>query len=475
MDWLEHVELTHFHRRLDQEGAVLSVGCVDMSEDDKKPDEALWFEANGEKKSSGDKSPDKSSGDEKPGGQEDPEKNRILEAEYRAERALAEATTAQQQALASQQRAVASTSDAFLAQQELSKLEHRDATTSGKHINESRRNFLKISAGIVAGAAIASVVQVPLYANVVSSRNEQVKTLNTQLVQANQQISSLQAQVSTLEVRVNTTTGFMTLGVSEQAAVAAIVETIIPSDSTGPGAKEAGAIYFIDRQLAADYGRSANMFTEGPFFLTGQTGPVTVNGLTYTGGCPVVRVGAGTRYQYSLTMREFWRTGIAALETYANSAYGGNFETLTASQQTQVLQDLWSNIPKTFSDIVPEDFAYELTFMTWAGFLMDPLYGGNQSMVGWQYTGYNGVNLGNAYNEGLTQKQLMVASSPTRLQPASLAQFQNPSGSSSGQSSSGSGSSSSSSSSSSSQSGSQSSSSQSSGGSSSSSTSAGAA
>ena len=436
-----------------------------MSQDDKKPDEAL-------SETDGDTSHEPSD-DKKPRSQDASEKNLILEAEHRAERALDEATAAQQQALAAQQRAVASTSDAFLAQQELSKLEHREET--GRHINESRRNFLKISAGIVAGAAIASVVQVPLYANVVSSRNEQVKTLNTQLVQANQQISSLKAQVSTLQVRVDTTTGFLTLSVSEQAAVAAIASTIIPSDSSGPGATEAGVIYFIDRQLASDYGRNSNMFTDGPFFLTGQMGPVTVNQITYTGGSPVVRVGAGTRYQYSLTMREYWRTGIAALETYANSAYGGAFESLAAGQQMQVLQDLWSNIPKTFSDIVPQDFAYELTFMTWAGFLMDPLYGGNQSMVGWQYTGYNGVNLGNAYNEGLTQKQLMVASSPTRLQPASLAQFQNPSGSSSGGQSSGSSgqSSSSSSSSSSSQSGSQSSSAQSSGGSSSSSSSSG--
>ena len=55
---------------------------------------------------------------------------------------------------------------------------------------------------------------------------------------------------------------------------------------------------------------------------------------------------------------------------------------------------------------------------------MDPLYGGNQNMVGWQYMGFNGVNLGNAYGEGLSQKDLMVANTPTRLKPASLAQYQ---------------------------------------------------
>jgi hypothetical protein len=45
-------------------------------------------------------------------------------------------------------------------------------------------------------------------------------------------------------------------------------------------------------------------------------------------------------------------------------------------------------------------------------------------MVGWTYTGFNGVNFGNFYGEGLDQKALMVATTPTRLKPASLAQYQ---------------------------------------------------
>ena len=108
---------------------------------------------------------------------------------------------------------------------------------------------------------------------------------------------------------------------------------------------------------------------------------------------------------------------------------------MSSENQLQILKDLWTNAPKTktpipaddltgFSNIQPSDFAYELTFMTWAGFLMDPIYGGNRNMVGWDYVGFNGVNFGNAYGEGLSQKTLMVASSPTKLKPASLAQYQ---------------------------------------------------
>ena len=113
-----------------------------------------------------------------------------------------------------------------------------------------------------------------------------------------------------------------------------------------------------------------------------------------------------------------------ALQAFANSAYGGNFEKLTSANQLQLLLDLWASKPTSFSNIKPSDFAYELTFMTWAGFLMDPIYGGNQNMVGWTYTGYNGVNFGNFYGEGYDQRTLMVATSPTRLKPASLAQYQ---------------------------------------------------
>lgn len=247
-------------------------------------------------------------------------------------------------------------------------------------------------------------------------------------------------------------TGFITLSVTEQALLEPIVETIIPSDTNGPGAKEAGVIYFIDRQLGSDYGQSANMFMDGPFILPGQTGvslsvnaldrpdlPVALNlngaARTYTAGTATPRVGSGINYQYPLNLREFWRVGLVALQKYSNSAFSGNFQTLSSTNQMQVLKDLWSNKPSTttlktlddptgFSRIISSDFAYELVFMTWAGFLMDPIYGGNQNMVGWTYTGFNGVNLGNFYGEGLKQSDLMVAASPTRLRPASLAQYQ---------------------------------------------------
>src|SRR3989441_6117772 len=276
-------------------------------------------------------------------------------------------------------------------------------------VDQTRREFLKLGLAAAASAVTASAIEIPLFGSQNSSMQTQLNSANTQL--------------ANLKNRVNTVVGFVSLSVTEQSLLEKIVETIIPTDSD-PGAKEAGVIYFIDRQLAGDYGQSANMFMDGPFVAPAQTGSITVGTQTYSAGSPKVRVGAGTNYQYPLNLREFWRVGLIALQAYANSAYSGNFETLSSANQLQLLQDLWANKPTSFSNILPSDFAYELVFMTWAGFLMDPIYGGNRNMVGWAYTGFNGVNFGNFYGEGMDQKTLMVATAPTRLKPASLAQYQ---------------------------------------------------
>jgi hypothetical protein len=305
-------------------------------------------------------------------------------------------------------------------------------------VDQTRREFLKLGLAAAASAVTASAIEIPLFGNQNSSMQTQLNSANT--------------QIANLKTRVNTVVGFVSLSITEQSLLEKIVETIIPTDSD-PGAKEAGVIYFIDRALASDYGQSANMFMDGPHILpkipASTTNTLTVNPtlrwanlpgnssapITYTGGSigtPGVgagitaspRVGSGINYQYPLNFREFWRVGLSALQAYANSAYGGNFETLSSANQLLLLQDLWANKPTSFSSILPSDFAYELTFMTWAGFLMDPIYGGNQNMVGWTYTGFNGVNFGNFYGEGQDQKALMVATTPTRLKPASLAQYQ---------------------------------------------------
>jgi gluconate 2-dehydrogenase gamma chain len=207
--------------------------------------------------------------------------------------------------------------------------------------------------------------------------------------------------------------------------VEALAATIIPSDSSGPGAKEAGVSYFIDRQLASGYGTNDRMYNQGPFLAPNQTGSFIVDGITYTGGTPSFAYSGGFGYQYGLTLREFWKLGLASLEAYSNSAYGGDFETLSSANMLKVLQDLAGGKPTNFtSGPSAKDFFNEAFALVWAGFLSDPIYGGNRGMVGWSYIGFNGLNSGDFFGEGHTSLDLMVASTPTRLGPVSIAMIQ---------------------------------------------------
>jgi len=308
-----------------------------------------------------------------------------------------------------------------------------------------------------------------------SNANSQIGNLQSQVSSATSQVSSLQSSLNNVQSNLDTQVAFLSLSSTEQVELSAISSSIIPTDSTGPVATTAGVVYFIDRQLKSAYGQSGLQYRAGPFVAANSSSPVTVDGITYSGGSVTynngpntftikypptanVRVGAGTRFQYAFDMKEFWTIGLAGIQAYSNAAFGGNFETLSAANQTQVLTDLWNNKPTydgasgsltggaassnqvlinnvnspaagapggtQFGAVLPSDFAYELFFMVWNGFWMDPVYGGNLGMVGWKYIGFHGVNLGNFYGEGYTSKQLMLANTPITLQPASLGQFQ---------------------------------------------------
>src|SRR2546426_11647193 len=58
---------------------------------------------------------------------------------------------------------------------------------------------------------------------------------------------------------------YMYLTQPEVAFVEAAVARLIPADELGPGAKEAGVAYFIDRQLFGAWGTMAKMYRQGPW------------------------------------------------------------------------------------------------------------------------------------------------------------------------------------------------------------------
>jgi gluconate 2-dehydrogenase gamma chain len=283
----------------------------------------------------------------------------------------------------------------------------------------SRRRFIKYGAAAAIGFGVASAIEIPVIGGLISANNAAITQKNTDISQLQQQSQ----QYNDLSIQAISNQGLKTLSVNETVELEAILEAIIPSDGNGPGAKEAQVLVFIDHQLYGAYGNNGRMYMNGPFVLSNQTGPITQGGTTYSAGTMSVPF-PGPTYQYSIPLREFWRYSLKGFEDYCKGTYGGNFEQLSQNQQIQALTDLYNNKPPNFNGIVPRDFFNELIFMTWSGFFMDPSYGGNQQMVGWKLTGFNGTNMGSFYGEGSSVTDLMVASKPTRLQPASLAQYQ---------------------------------------------------
>ena len=151
--------------------------------------------------------------------------------------------------------------------------------------------------------------------------------------------------------------------------------------------------------------------------------------ITYSGGTISPRQQAGTAYQYAFNPREFWRRGLVFLESYCNAAKGNTFQKLSSADQITVLQDMFDNNPANtqlqtaFQAPNAAEFFNEVHDMVVAGFWADPLYGGNQGMVGWELLAFNANYWGD--DIGLGAKKLMVAGTPTRLKPKSLVQLQN--------------------------------------------------
>jgi gluconate 2-dehydrogenase gamma chain len=137
-----------------------------------------------------------------------------------------------------------------------------------------------------------------------------------------------------------------TLTESEAATLEAITARLIPSDSTGPGAVEAQAYRYIDRGL---------------------------------GGALA-------------SVRDAYRSGLAALDRYAESTKSRPFVRLSADEQDAVLRDVESNTATGFSPSAAAFFNLVLAH-TIQGTFCDPYYGGNANFVGWDLIGYPGVRL----------------------------------------------------------------------------------
>ena len=179
----------------------------------------------------------------------------------------------------------------------------------------------------------------------------------------------LQAQDGTVKVPLR----FFTA--DEARVVTAACTRIFPSDSSGPGATEAGVVIFIDRQLAGPYGRDKYRYTKGPF----------VESYPEHG------------YQGKENPRDIYRAGIKTL---------GDFAGVSPYEQDARLKS-----------IEKSRFFQLLRTHTIEGMFSDPMHGGNAGLIGWQMIGYPGPQM--SYRNDIDKH----FGQPWRPKPASLEQI----------------------------------------------------
>jgi gluconate 2-dehydrogenase gamma chain len=133
-------------------------------------------------------------------------------------------------------------------------------------------------------------------------------------------------------VQSSTPPPFQTLDTATAAEIDAITSQIIPS-ADGPGAREAGVIFFIDRALST----------------------------------------------FDADLREAYRTGMADVQKKRQELFPGSksVAALTSDQQIQLIKAIETS-----------DFFELVRTHTLYGFLGNPSYGGNRDRVGWKLIGF---------------------------------------------------------------------------------------
>ena len=128
----------------------------------------------------------------------------------------------------------------------------------------------------------------------------------------------------------------------EARTLAAACDQIVPPDDA-PGAAEAGAVVFIDRQLA-------------------------------------------TREKDQL---ELWRRGLRGLDATARRRHGAAFAEIGFEDQTALLRDVETGeaFAADWNEVEPAAFFGRLVSFTMMGFYGDPRHGGNRERVAWRMLG----------------------------------------------------------------------------------------
>lgn len=203
-------------------------------------------------------------------------------------------------------------------------LSNQDQQESQALHNQSRRNLLK-GAGLVGAAVVGA-----------GSATRAMADHHGEAASA----AANYDQIPLLEAR-------ETLTAEEARTLEVICDLLIPSDRSGPGAKEARAVHYIDRSLAAH--------------------------------------NSGSRHNYMVSL--------AALNDFSRKKHGKAYYEINIAHQLSLLHAVQQNkIPGCAPSA--SGFFNMVRGHTIDGTFCDPYYGGNQKFVGWDMVNYPGIRLG---------------------------------------------------------------------------------
>jgi gluconate 2-dehydrogenase gamma chain len=206
--------------------------------------------------------------------------------------------------------------------------------------NLSRRQFLAraaAGAGAVAGAGLVG-------SNVAAASGSPP----ADAPMAQDHVHEAMASVGAQDWASNT--NFVFFNTPQGRTVDAIASRLIPTDDLGPGAHEAGVVFYIDRALAGPY----------------------------------------------MALQETYRAGLAALDAYSQATFGGLFRNLEPDQQDAILREVEAGRATTFNAPTAQAFFNLVWFHTREGMFSDPSHGGNRDFIGWRLLQHPGVQWENA-------------------------------------------------------------------------------
>ncbi|MCS7458936.1 gluconate 2-dehydrogenase subunit 3 family protein [Paenibacillus doosanensis] len=247
--------------------------------------------------------------------------------------------------------------------------EHRDNQPQ----SDSRRKFLKYS-----GAAIGGVVVGGVVGGVIG------KSLGGKPAEPAKQPNEAQPEAADYNQ------ALMFFNQEQFRITEAATERIFPKDDLGPGAKELGVAYFIDHQLAGQWGINAQDYMMGPF----QKGETT------QGDYPSVK------------RHELFTMGLQAIQNLSQQKYKKSFLDLAEAEQDEVLKALENGADISLYGTTGQAFFKTLISFTTEGVYADPLYGGNKNMGGWKMKNYPGNQM--SYLDVVDKKEFV------KMEPQSL-------------------------------------------------------